>query len=517
MARDDFTKPTKNQAYQRVAGRCSNPDCRATTSAPVGEADFSNVGVGAHIHAASPGGPRYLATMTAQDRRGFGNIIWLCQTCSTIIDRDPASYPAKTLKTWKSSAETRALMEQGKRLPDEKDIYRMTAMAMGTRSPGFYPEAIGNVHKALADQLESVDPRFSISTAYSGGNTTITLGVKETVSFSIKIAAESANLWRRGLRAAIDEGREATLPLDGVVFEGSKIFDVLHKDADLASITIMPATRPAVFKILAPLAEPAIFETINGQLTAGRKQIRFSGAGCGGLLDVEIIFTPTGGDSVHSVSNLTTNMQAWQGKEAASPPYLDAFISLLETILDSSASVSFALEVEGNQVAAGNFHTPKHIEEMSDTLAFAFYVRRARNVLRYLRKSAPINIFERISTDDHRALARVSDIVEGKLSYQRSQVTAPPEMTVGCIVEEEKNLMETVRRGGFSVLQQKEPASVVTIYGKQYEIPPITSYYSPVKLHILSKKKKKEIIDFRLRIEMADNFTSQTVFDVQHC
>ena len=152
---------------------------------------------------------------------------------------------------------------------------------------------------------------------------------------------------------------------------------------------------------------------------------------------------------------------------------------------------------------------------MNETLAFAHYARRARNVLRFLRKSAPIDIFESISTDDHRALARVSDIVEGKLSYQRSQVTAPPEMTVGCIVEEEKNLMETVRRGGFSVLQQKEPASVVTIYGKQYEIPPITSYYSPVKLHILSKKKKKECIDFRLRIEMADNFTSQTFFEEQ--
>jgi len=104
MARDDFTKPTKNQAYQRVAGRCSNPDCRATTSAPVGEVDFSNVGVGAHIHAASPGGPRYLATMTAEERRGFGNIIWLCQTCSTIIDRDRDLYSAELLQKWKSSA-----------------------------------------------------------------------------------------------------------------------------------------------------------------------------------------------------------------------------------------------------------------------------------------------------------------------------------------------------------------------------------------------------------------------------
>ena len=64
MARDDFTKPTKNQAYQRVAGRCSNPDCHATTSAPVGEVDFSKVGGGAHIHAASPGGGVWIGADT---------------------------------------------------------------------------------------------------------------------------------------------------------------------------------------------------------------------------------------------------------------------------------------------------------------------------------------------------------------------------------------------------------------------------------------------------------------------
>ena len=404
--------------------------------------------------------------------------------------------------------------EQGKPLPDEKDIYRMAAMAMGTRTPGFYPEAIGNVHKALVDQLEAVDPRFTVSTTYSGGNTTIVLGAKETVCFSIKIGQKSADVWRKGLQASIDKGREVTLPLDGVVFEGSKLFDVLHKGADLASITIMPMARPAVLKILAPEVAPAIFEIISGQLIPGRKQIRFVGAGCGGLLDVELAFTPTNGNDVHSVSTLTTNLKAWQGKEAANPPYLDVFINLLEATLEPSASVSFVLEVDGNKIASGKFHIPKHIETMNETIAFAHYARRARNVLRYLRKSAPIDIFESIFTDDHRALARVSDIVEGKLSYQRSQITGSPTMTVTC-TEGGKSLMEVVRNGEFSVLHLNEPASKVTIYGKEYEVPPTTSYYSPVKLHILSKKKRKESIDFRLRIEMADNFTSQTFFDVQ--
>lgn len=513
MTRDDFTKPTKIRAHQRVAGRCSNPDCRAPTSAPVGETDFSNVGVGAHVHAASPGGPRYLATMTAADRRGFANIIWLCQTCSTIIDRDPKSYPAEKLQQWKSSAEARALMEQGKRLADERDIYRMAAMAMGNKSHGFYPEAVSNVHNALAHQLESVDPRFTIATTYSGGNTTIVAGAKESVSFSIKVGPESADAWREGLRSALDEGCEATLPLNGVAFEGSDLFKVLRNDADMASITIIPGARSAVLKIFAPQSEPPIFESITGQLAAGRKQIRFSGTGCGGLLDIEIIFTPVNGDGVHSVSTLTTNVKAWHGKDATNPPYLNVFINLLETIIDASAPISFALEIDGNQVAAGKFHTPKHMEEIKEILSFAYYVERARTVLRYLQQNLPINIFANISADDHRALARVSDIVEGKLSYQRSQITSSPEMRVAC-TDGGKSLLDMVNKGDFSVLQHKEPASVVTVYGKAYEIPPTISLYSPVKLHILSRKKRKNVVDFRVRIEMADDFTSQTMFDV---
>lgn len=151
---------------------------------------------------------------------------------------------------------------------------------------------------------------------------------------------------------------------------------------------------------------------------------------------------------------------------------------------------------------------------MKEVLSFAYYVKRARTVLRYLRQNVQIDTFTSIYTEDHRALARVSDIVEGKLSYQRSQIANSPEMKVAC-TDGGKSLMEIVSKGEFSVLQNKEPASMVTIYGKQYEIPPTTSFYSPVRLHILSRKKRKNIVDFRVRIEMADNFTSQTLFDVQ--
>ena len=513
MARDDFTKPIKVLAYQRVAGRCSNPTCRASTFAPSGKVEVSNVGVGAHIHAASPGGPRYLAAMTTQQRRGFENIIWLCQTCSTIIDRDANAYPAEMLQKWKTSAETRALLEQGKRPPDEADVYRMAAMAMGNKVTGFYPQAIENVHGAVVHQLQAVDPRFNISTSYADGKTSITIGAKQHVAIAIKVGSESMSAWRKGLQIAFDQGCAATLPLDGVVFEGSDLFSVLSPGGDSGSITIIPPSRPAVLKIIAHEGQPPIFEVITGNVTAGRKQIKFSGRGYGGLLEVEVIFSRRGEDDVQAASNLTTHVAAWDGKDARNPPYLEAYINFLATALDSSASISFVLEIEGNQLASGNIHSPKQLEWIKDALSFANYVKRAKNVLQYLGKTMSINVSAGFTVEEHQALARISDIVDGKLVYARSEIAGRPEMTLVC-TDNGKMLLEMVDKEGFSVLQHKEPASLINIYGKEYKVPPTTTFYSPVKLHILSRKKRKNSVVFKVQMEMAENFTSQTLFDL---
>ena len=42
----------------------------------------------AHICAAAQGGPRYDASMTPEERKSFENGIWLCQSCSKLIDTD---------------------------------------------------------------------------------------------------------------------------------------------------------------------------------------------------------------------------------------------------------------------------------------------------------------------------------------------------------------------------------------------------------------------------------------------
>jgi hypothetical protein len=102
--RDDFPEDVKRALTARVANQCSNPDCRATTSGPQTDPSKAiNVGVAAHLTAASPGGPRYDPALSPVERQGGLNGIWLCQNCAKLVDNDPARFTIELLRAWKGS------------------------------------------------------------------------------------------------------------------------------------------------------------------------------------------------------------------------------------------------------------------------------------------------------------------------------------------------------------------------------------------------------------------------------
>jgi hypothetical protein len=79
--RDDFKSPTKDLLARRVGYRCSNPGCRQPTCGPqAGPKGTINIGVAAHITAASPDGPRYNPQLTSEQRNASENGLWLCQS-----------------------------------------------------------------------------------------------------------------------------------------------------------------------------------------------------------------------------------------------------------------------------------------------------------------------------------------------------------------------------------------------------------------------------------------------------
>jgi hypothetical protein len=117
MRESDFTQKDKDTLAKRVAFRCSNPECRMSTIGPNEDQKKSTtIGVAAHIKAASEGGPRYDANQSVPERKDITNAIWLCQSCSVLIDRDENKYSNKLLHKWKSEAEHTASTELNKQM-----------------------------------------------------------------------------------------------------------------------------------------------------------------------------------------------------------------------------------------------------------------------------------------------------------------------------------------------------------------------------------------------------------------
>lgn len=110
--RDEFSSATTKILAARVGHHCSNPKCKQPTSGPRLDSGASmSIGVGAHITAASPGGPRFDSSLTTEQRRSVDNGIWLCQNCAKLIDNDERCFPTDLLHTWKRCAEDGALAD----------------------------------------------------------------------------------------------------------------------------------------------------------------------------------------------------------------------------------------------------------------------------------------------------------------------------------------------------------------------------------------------------------------------
>jgi hypothetical protein len=120
--RDDFPANVRDLIARRAGFCCSNPGCQRPTSGPQDDPNKSvNVGVAAHMAAASPGGPRNDSSMSPVQRKSAENAIWLCQECAKLVDSDLLRFTIEKLRDWKMRAEERArrAVEGG---PDPEDL-----------------------------------------------------------------------------------------------------------------------------------------------------------------------------------------------------------------------------------------------------------------------------------------------------------------------------------------------------------------------------------------------------------
>jgi hypothetical protein len=129
--RDEFPLAVKDVLAKRVGLLCSNPDCRQLTSGPQVEPSKAvNIGVAAHITAASPDGPRYDSSLTSEQRCAAENGIWLCQNHGKLVDNDHVRYSVTLLREWKRIAENLAQIEVQRPQRAPMSDYRSSSTSM---------------------------------------------------------------------------------------------------------------------------------------------------------------------------------------------------------------------------------------------------------------------------------------------------------------------------------------------------------------------------------------------------
>lgn len=107
--RDDFNRATKELLAKQAGHRCAHPHCgKPTSGADESGTGAINIGVAAHITAASAGGPRYDPALTSEQRKDATNGIWLCQDHAHAVDADDSGFSPEILRTWKRQAEDRS-------------------------------------------------------------------------------------------------------------------------------------------------------------------------------------------------------------------------------------------------------------------------------------------------------------------------------------------------------------------------------------------------------------------------
>ncbi len=145
--------------WGRAAGLCSN--CKRDLTVILAQRGSYNIGEMAHIIPRSVDGPR------GQNEPGadtYDNLILLCPTCHTLVDKGPSQYPRDLLLRWKSEHE-RGIREAGASLKFD-DVARLKAAVTKVLQENFHI-------------WKSFGPNSDIASSDPGSNASATWGLRK--------------------------------------------------------------------------------------------------------------------------------------------------------------------------------------------------------------------------------------------------------------------------------------------------------------------------------------------------
>jgi len=423
MARDNFNKPVIDKLKLRVGLRCSNPNCRVPTSAPSSNNKVNNIGIAAHISAASPGGPRYNKLMSTSDRKSIKNAIWLCANCSIDIDKDETKYPVSLLEHWKELAEESARSELGKKLPNSTDAIDTVASALTGLPNNFIPNAISNVHQATEKTLEALDPRFAVTSSHNDGKTAFELHPKENVSWNMKLKGDKAKEYIEKHQQLMEHGKDITFKSNSFITEGSKLISEIFNDG--GTLKIASKKIPATQKLWLVQKGTNLIESFDdtqGLISLGSKSFTFDGSACNKLFVFNYQKSLNQGDKKANIK-MYLCMDKWEGTSISLLPYFDKIKSLYSKMAQGWELFT-SLEVYGKEIYLSEGMVVDKWEYVLDTNNFLHYISKAKIIADFFQYDILYTSNVSFTANEHKNLVDIVDIIEGKKNSDESNITS---------------------------------------------------------------------------------------------
>ncbi|MDP9877823.1 hypothetical protein J2W25_002128 [Variovorax boronicumulans] len=511
MRVDDFSPDLIRRLRERVAHRCSNPDCRVvTTAAGAGEMGVNSIGRAAHISAASAGGPRYAPSISSKQRRSIENAIWLCGNCHIKVDNEEQAYPTSLLQSWKLHAEDSARRELGQRLITDTDAQNTLIAALGGVPTQFPRTAVANVIAASELELRRLDPRFLVQSTYVNKTLVHEIRAVEPVPISFRMTHSSeVNDVFSNMKSMLDHGTALTIPARSISTSGSPL--VAHileiTAANEGSLTFSPELRTGTLKLV--LVHPTTnqvrsFDDMPGTIKAGRKSITFDGSNCGGALRISFQ-KDFADDSPPKNCEFFADLQRWNGNDIRYLTYHEKLDQLFKDLAEGW-TLEVALEIEGRELLRGNLHDTKPYRSYISRLnVFLAYSIRARSIARHLNKRVEFRDDITFSKGEHKALIDALHILEGKKVYTRSEMNE----NVTCRMELTDDSATTLlqrRDTPTEVMIRASEQTSIRVFEQDIFLPPLEVVLQAVFPKLLSRTPVKAGRKVRVEFEPSEEF-----------
>jgi len=479
VKRDDFTRSTLRTLADRAGHRCSNPKCGRATTGARSDGGVLKGGIGAHICAAAEGGERYDPTMSKDERRSADNGIWLCDWCSRMIDQDPSGYSVELLQSWKRQAEQTARQNIGQKLYNDAEATDMLIGATTGTTKRLLPNMIHNVHNAVKQQLEALDPRFAVSTSLSNNALSYHISPKEAVSLELHLFGDRAQANAAGYRALVEHGRDFSVDGRSMAIKGSPLFDELVNGVDGTLLLSSPKLK-AIQKIWLVEKGSGLVRGLNevhGELSIGTKSMSFIGSAHKGLITTtfSIPITTLGASvPINAKFNVTLNTDLWTGMDIRGLPHLEKLLSFYASLVEGW-DLCAAMEVDGREVFTSASMNVESVGHMKGITTFLYYTHRCSELAKAFNWEARFTENVVFSQEEHKRVHEASIIAAGDWLLSESDLTKYPSFIMEVLDDLSNYHAVADLKKPTNFLVEDNEGNNIVVFGETRELPPVTT------------------------------------------